>query len=321
MIPFLQVIQALLDVTKPFPLRYLRRFSDLEDGDLKSLLAAWPDIPLQRKFALLEDLDDLADSDTLMSFETLGRTLLSDAEAGIRIRAIALLWECLDSRLIPVYLDILTKDMDNEVRAAAAAILRLFIYQGELEELPKESLRDIEEALLNAVSNGATTLIRRRALEALGVSSRDEVPGLIKSAYHRKEPDWIVSAIFAMGYSDDDRWEKYILAHLHDQITEVRSEAIRAAGRLGLASARIPLLDLLEDEEDLEARRDLVWALSEIGGEGMREKLEELLDIESDEDEIDFLEEAMENLLFTEDLNQFDLLEYDNNRRDEENNT
>jgi HEAT repeat protein len=316
--PFSQVIQALLDKDAPFPARYLHRFSDIEPGDLKSVMDVWPQISIHRKLTLLEDLEGLAEADTLTSFEDLARSLLADPEAGVRIRSIHLLWECPDAKLIPIYLDILKTDADNETRAAAASILGLFIYQGELEEIPQKTLHEVEEGLLDAVRNGATAHIRRRALEALGASSRKEVPALIETAYHRKEADWVVSSLFAMGRSNDDRWEKYVLAHIYNQDEDIRSEAIRAAGKLGLSAARVPLLDLLEDEEDLEMRREIVWALSGIGGENVRAKLEELLDIETDEDEVDFLEEALENLLFTDDLNQFGLLEIETNGEDED---
>ena len=70
-------------------------------------------------------------------------------------------------------------------------------------------------------------------------------------------------------------------------------------------------LDMLEDEEDLELRRELIWALSKIGGEGVRDRLEELLDAETDDDEADFIEEAMDNLTFTEDMGNFDLFGLD----------
>jgi HEAT repeat protein len=79
---------------------------------------------------------------------------------------------------------------------------------------------------------------------------------------------------------------------------------------LELSSARAALLDLLDDEEDLGLRRALIWALSKIGGEGVRNKLDELLEIEEDDEEADFIEEAMENLSFTEDV-QFTLLDLD----------
>jgi HEAT repeat protein len=315
---FSQIIQALLDEANPFPARYLHRFSDLVPADLKSILDAWPQVSTNRKLALLEDLEELADADTLMSFEDLARALLTDLEAGVRIRAIHLLWECSDVKLVPIYLHILNADEDNDARASSASALGFFITAGELEEIPADILLEVEENLLSAAQTGATTLVCRRALEALGASTRNEVPALIETAYHRKETDWIVSALFAMGRSSDTHWEKYVLAHIFNQDDDIRSEAIRAAGKLGLSSARIPLFDLLEDEEDLDRRREIVWALSGIGGEGVRTKLEELLDIEEDEIEVDFLEETLENLLLTDDLNQFDLLEIEMNAEDEE---
>ncbi len=317
-VPFSQVTQALLDEATPFPARYLHHFSDLEPADLKSVLEVWPQVSLRRKLALLEDLENLAEADTLTSFDDLARALLADPEAGVRIYAIRLLWECQDVKLVPAFLDILNGDEDNEARATAASALGLFIYAGEVEEIPAETLHEVEENLLAAAQTGATALVRRRALEALGASSREEVPPLIETAYRRKEADWIVSALFAMGRSSNEQWEKYVLAQLLNQDENIRSEAIRAAGKLGMGAARTPLLDLLEDEEDLEMRREIVWALSEIGGEGVRAKLEELLDIEADEDEVDFLEEALENLFFTEDLNQFNLLDIETNEDEEE---
>ena len=77
-----------------------------------------------------------------------------------------------------------------------------------------------------------------------------------------------------------------------------------------LKSARSVLLDLLEDEEDLGLRRELIRALSKIGGEGVRDRLDELLDIETDDEEAGFIEEALENLSFTEDIH-FTLLDLD----------
>jgi len=39
--------------------------------------------------------------------------------------------------------------------------------------------------------------------------------------------------------------------------------------------------------------------------------LENLLDQSEDDEQIDFLEDALDNLAFTEDLDRFDLLSYD----------
>ncbi len=309
--PFQAVVEALLDNGTLFPPRYLHRFSDITPADLAILLKAWPKITTKRKHTLLEDLEELAETDTLTSFDDMARPMLKDADPQVRIRAIRLLWESEDAKLVPIFLKILHEDPDTEARAAAANALGLFVYQGELEKIPEELHHRIEDALLNVFDTSKEILVRRRALESLGYSGRAEVIPLIEEAFHDKNPDWVVSALFAMGRSSDERWKKHVLSKLHAPDDDIRSEAIHAAGELELASARTVLLDSLVDEEDLELRRELIWALSKIGGEGVRAKLEEILEAEEDDEEADFIEEAMDNLSFTEDMAQFDLFDLD----------
>ena len=55
----------------------------------------------------------------------------------------------------------------------------------------------------------------------------------------------------------------------------------------------------------------VIWSLSQIGGEDVRTYLENLLDQLEDDEQIAFLEEALDNLAFTEDLERFDLLAFD----------
>ena len=307
-VPFQTILDALLDDSNPFPARYLHRFSDLAPADLKLLLEAWPQVSARRKQTLLEDLEDLAEADTLTCFDDLARPLLTDPEAHVRVQAIRLLWECEEAKLIPVYLKILNKDEDTEVRAAVANALGLFVYLGELEKIPAEIHHKIEDQLIEATTSTEQILVRRRALESLGYSGREEVIPLIEAAYHEKNPDWMVSALFAMSRSSNVRWKKQVLSQLCAPDEDIRSEAIHAAGELELASACSVLLDLLEDEEDLELRRELIWALSKIGGDGVRDRLEELLDAETDDEEAEFIEGALDNLFFTEDTTQLDIL-------------
>jgi HEAT repeat protein len=309
--PFLTVVNALLDESRPFPARYLHRFSDMEPADLKKLTKAWPQVTQRRKHTLLEDLEDLAEADTLTSFDDMARSLLGDADPQVRARAIRLLWECEDAKLVPVYLDMLENDADVEVRAAAANALGQFVYQGELEKIPTELHHEIEDRLLAAATSAKEVLVRRRALESMGYSGREEVIPLIEAAYTQRDPDWTVSSLFAMGRSCDTRWKKQVLSQLRASNEDIRSEAIHAAGELELESARAILLDLLEDEEDLEVRHELIWALSRIGGEGVRAKLEELFEIEEDDEVADFIEESLEALAFNEDMSGFDLLDVD----------
>ena len=239
--------------------------------------------------------------------------MLKDADPQVRIRAIRLLWENEDAKLAPIFIKMMIEDEDPEVRAAAANALGLFVYLGELDKISAELHHRIEDALLAAATKSKEMLVRRRALESLGYSGRAEVIPLIESAYRDKDTDWLVSALFAMGRSSDERWKKQVLSKLHASDEDVRSEAIHAAGELELASARPILLDSLEDEEDLETRRELIWALAKIGGEGVRSRLEELLEIEEDDEEADFIEEAMDTLSFSEDMAQFDLFGIDPN--------
>jgi HEAT repeat protein len=305
-VQFSTVLDALQDDQHPFPATYLHHFSDISPANLSALVKVWPDISANRKHSLLEDLEDLVETDTLTNFDDLARPLLADPDAFVRTQAIRLLWESEDKKLVPIYLKFLNEDEDTAVRAAAANALGSFIYLGELEKIPADLHHNIEDHLLSSVASPEEKLVRRRALESLGYSGRNEVIPLIESAYHDKDPEWVTSALFAMGRSCDERWKKQVLSQLHSPDEDIRSEAIVAAGELELGSARSILLDLLDDEEDLSIRRALIWALSKIGGEGVRDKLDELLELEEDDEEADFIEEAIENLSFTEDA-QFDL--------------
>jgi HEAT repeat protein len=309
--PFKIVVDALLDESSMFPPRHLQRFSDLPPADLKSLLSAWPQVSPVRKQALLDDLEELAEADTLVSFDDLARALLADPLPAVRIGALRLLWDCDDPRLLPVFLDMLRLDQEAEVRAAAAANLGHFVYLGELEKIPPDYMEGLDQTLIQVVQSTQPQSVRQRALESLGYSGHEQVAALIEGAYHHANPDWKVSALCAMGRSSDPRWSKQVLSQLHAPDELVRTEAIRAAGELELSTARNILLDLLPDEEDLEVRKEIVWALSKIGGEGVRARLVELLEGEPDDEEEEFLEEALDNLAFTEDMARFNLFDFD----------
>jgi hypothetical protein len=86
---------------------------------------------------------------------------------------------------------------------------------------------------------------------------------------------------------------------------------VQSAGLLALKAARLPLLRMLESEEDAEVLTAVIWSLSQIGGEDVQIYLQTLLDQTEDEDLIEYLEDALDNLAFTEDLDRFDLMAFD----------
>lgn len=307
---FQSVIDALLDSGKPFPKKYLPFFSDIDSASLQLLLDAWPRVSLTRKRTLLEDLDQLLVEDSLVSFDDLARALLTDLDAPVRAGATRLLAECGDQKLLPLYEKIIAGDPSPEVRAEAAHSLGFFVALGELEQISEAALRRAEESLLAAARDDDVE-VRRRALESLGFSAREEVPALIEAALRRESSDWRVSALIAMGRSSDERWAEPVIRMLLSEDRDVRLEAARAAGELSSPAARLPLLRMLEEETDPEIFSAIVWSLSQVGGEDVRVYLENLLDQTDDDDEIDFIEDALANLAFTEDLGLFDLLAVD----------
>ncbi len=308
-----EAINALIDESKPFPPALLYTFSDLNTDDIRILKAAWPSVPLMRRRTLLEDLIDMAERDNLMMFEEVGKIALEDEDADVLVSAIDLLFQAEDSRLIPTFLRFLQNVTLNErVRAAAANALGPYIYLGEVEKIRPELLQNIVEVLLNVYANDLSDLVRRRVLESLGYSSHAAVPELLRAAYFRPEVAWQESAMFAMGKSADDQWQSFVLANLEHENLKVRLQAIHAAGELTLYAARQTLLRMLNQEyKNEELRHELVWALSQIGGEGIEAAFYRLMDRIDDEEELTLIEDALDELNFTNDKSIFELMDID----------
>ncbi len=118
-----------------------------------------------------------------------------------------------------------------------------------------------------------------------------------------------------MGRSFDERWEEQVLSRMMDVSPIVRLAAVEAAGELRLASARLVLFKVLEEEEEDNITSAAIWSLSQIGGEDVRVYIENLLDLAEEDEDVEFLEEALDNVEFTDELNRFDLLSIDPEER------
>jgi HEAT repeat protein len=316
-IPFKKLVDALLDVDTPLNPSILYRLSDMEDSELEIFKPAWFKLPLWRRQALMEDIEELGASDYLLDFTSLSRFVLSDEDPGIRLMAVRTLWEYEHKELVRIFLDLLDSDDNKEIRAAATSGLGRFVYAGEIDKLPSSKLKEIEDVLLQIANGEEAPQVRRAALESLGYSSREEVPALIEQAFKSDDRSWKASALFAMGRSANQIWKPQVMSMLESSVPLFRAESARAAGELELSESVPFLLEMLDDPDD-NARSASIWALSQLGGEGVREALEAIYDDAEDDEDLEYLESALENLAFTEGVKLMPLFDFPDSVETEE---
>ena len=300
-------MRLLADPEHPFPGTRLHSFSDLDRSEVTALEALWPTLPDARRLTLIQDLAELAEADFEVDFEAVERLALEDEKPEVRAAAVSSLWESETPDLAGKFFHLLTDDPAPAVRAAAASALGRYIYLAEMEELDPRQGRRLEDALLLTATGNEDLEVRRRAVEALGFSSRPEVPSVIQAAYASPEEKIRASAVFAMGQTGDKVWAPQVLAALRNLSPALRFEAVRAAGELELQQAVPDLVEALEDS-DPEVRSSALWALGQVGGTRSRRVLETALR-GADEGDAELIEEALENLAFNEELWQFPLLD------------
>ncbi len=307
-ITFSQLVQIMLDPSSDLPNKYWQKLSDIQPNDAPILKNAWSKIPVERRLGIMEDLAEFNENDDLLNFSEICRLAIQDPDSRLREIAIRILATYQDEQLIPTFVALFQNDPAVEVRAVSALALGVFIYLGELEELDEQRVDEIVEVLLQGSKADQPELIQRRSLEALSFSNRAEVVSLIESAYKSKHPEWIASALLAMSRNLESRWHANVISSLDDDRPEIRTAAVSAAGEMEIEEAREKIIELLHDPEE-DVQDAAIWSLSQIGGSEAQEALERLLDETEDEELADFIEEALENLLFTDDLANFELMD------------
>ena len=309
---FQSVLDHLLDSKKDIPHNHLQFYSDLDPKSLRLFMDIWSSVKPERKLLLLSELLKNLDSDNIANYEEIGRALLKDADADVRAAAIGLLAESNDPKLASTLINIFLTDTELAPRMEAATLLGEFVLLAELEELDEELKARIEDALMTVIRSEDNPALRKRALESLGYSARDEMPNIIETAFQRADPTWVASALRAMGRSHDNRWDDDVVSKLLDEDPRIRFAAAEAAGELNIEAAAPIMLQMLEDEEeDDDVISATIWSLSQIGGEDARIYIVNLIENTEDEDLVAFLEDALENLDFHEEMDKFDLLSLD----------
>jgi len=274
---------------------------------LEAIKKIWINVSVEKKIRLLGDLKELMESDTLVMCDEFAIFVINDQNPQIRIQAISLLWECEDPKLAQILLRNMRNDPDENVRHTSISALGNFVLLGELGEYPQKDFKRIIQQLMEYFGTNPTKSIKQEILKSLGYVSIPKVIALIQDASRDPDITWQEAAIIAMGRSADERWEKRILEWLEHPLEHIQLEAIKAAGELEIQASRSILLKKIEDqtgndEKDLQ----ILWSLSRIGGEGVRQAIQKRRDSTNDPDKLEFLELALEHLDFKEQLPDLD---------------
>lgn len=295
--PIEKLIAQLREDEIPFSPKFLLHFSDLDSASLIKLSDMWLSLPVERRRALIIGLAELAEDDPLQLFEATGKIGLDDTDDDVVVAAIDLLFEAEDKRLIDRFIAFLNdKSRKENLRAAAANALVPYFYMCALEELDEEIQSKIENALMDAYWNDRSDLVRRRVLETLGYCDKPVLKEIITRALSLEQVYWTESALMAIGRSMDNEWNQTVLDYLDHDNPIVLAQAVHAAGLLNLHRAKRKLFKMLSLDTDYEVRQEVIWALSQIGGDEVVERLEHFADMTDDEDEIDLIEDSLEYL-------------------------
>ena len=244
--------------------------------DELSLMTEEEKLELVRKLSEAEEWQE--------SFEQVYTHLMDDDSARVREEAIGALWYVADLQHMEPLMRRAEDDPSDEVRGRAVSVLGIYVYEGVVnmsEEEPR--YQAVWRFLLDLANDPDESLfVRRMAIEALSFADDDEVNDLIEWAYEHASMEVRMSAIFAMGRSQQVRWHETILAEMDSEEFQLRQEAINAAGEARLAEAT-PRLRVLASHPNQEVRMAALWALSHTRGPGALETLELCLEGEDEE--------------------------------------
>lgn len=270
--------------------------SDLDRARAADLAAAWPALPESNRAAVVRAMDALSEERLDVNFGRALRIAVGDQAAAVRQLAVAALWEDEQRDLALCFVGLVRDDPSQDVRAEAANGLARFAAQAAAGELDDALAAEIRGSLVGIVADQAEpSVVRRRALESVGVFGRDaDVRELIRAAFEGEDEDLQAGALYAMGASLDPRWLDLLLAATRSPEAEVRYEAARACGLLGDARAVGDVAELAL-EEDAEVRHAAIAALGVIGGRAAERTLGALLEAEDGrESDAELIEAALE---------------------------
>ncbi len=281
-----------------FPTRQeLFVLSDLTLREQTDVRRLWATIPEERRYAVIKDLIAASETELTLHLGRLLRVVLNDESDRVRALTLTGLWEETDEALIGPIIEMLHNDPSEEVRAAAAETLGVYVLAGELDEIDPAQAMRVEEALLSVLHSDAEPVyVQRRALESIAYSGEMGVRQLIDDGYYSPDEEMRVGALVAMARSADIHWRDAAQAELNSPDPAMRAAAAQAVGELEHREALADLIELLDDEEKL-VRLAVLFALGRIGGKIAIEILTTAT-ASADKDEAAAADDALEEALF-----------------------
>lgn len=289
----------------------INKLSGASSQDIADFRAEWPRITVERQRAIVNAMTEAAELSVHLDFTDLFIALLDDSDEYVRAGAVDGLWENELPKTARRLLRMLTEDPSVLVRSAAAEGLGHFLLRAEEGRLANPSAAAMTDALLARFRDPREDIdVRRHSLESVSFSSDERVRDAIGEAYDDDDQVMRVSAVFAMGRSDDQAWSETVLGELASQDPAMRYEAAYAAGELMLVDALPQLFEMVETDADGEVRQSAIWALGQIGGNEARRVLEAVLE-GGDESLQEAAEDALAELDFGEGIMPFNIFDFD----------
>ena len=217
-------------------------------------------------------------------FEPIYLKLVDDESEKVRRLAISALGEVADPQHIGILVDKAENDPSFRVRGSAASALGVFVGETLVNGILSEGkYLAIRKFLLDlARSTSEPLFVRRMAIEAISYDPSEEVHDLIDWAYHHPSLEAKMSALLAMGRTQNPRWHDVVLNELDSHDPKLRLEAVNAAAEAGLVKAT-PKLRNLASGKNKEVRLSAIWALAHTRGPGALETLEMCAQCQNDE--------------------------------------
>lgn len=215
---------------------------------------------------------------------------LHDTNTETRLAATNLAWPILDQAIADRLLEIVQSDPDEEVRSRAAICFGPVFEDWDMfgDDLTVVSLKEntverVRESFKRIYDDPSQPkLVRRRVLEASVRAPESWHEEATEKAFRSNDEDWRVTAIFCMGFVPG--FGDTVLDMLKNGKGDMRDEAVKSAGQLGLSEA-VPYLNklILNDKTKKDLRIEALFALSAIADEDSAEIFATMMDHSDDE--------------------------------------